>query len=116
MYPNRLMCCAITELDGIQDNWGRFSPKRFLKSASTSYSFTEAAYYVFSTAGRQYTRGEKLAKYITDEKLGKVLKVGEPMPNPNTGRKVTMWVWIVDQEAWEKWRIANGGEKESVWN
>jgi hypothetical protein len=52
--------------------------------------------------------GERLAEYITQNKLGTVTICG-PAPNPsyalppNKGPLIAVWGWAVDHEAFEKW-------------
>lgn len=55
------------------------------------------AMYVFSDAVR-YGNGARLAKFITDNKLGKVIESDECM-NHNSGHSIKTWIWQVNKEA-----------------
>lgn len=75
------------------------------------YYFADAAFYIFSdvVGQRNYTNngGETLAKFITDNNLGKVWET-ERRTNPNSSHEIVVWVWAPDHAALWKWGQENG--------
>jgi hypothetical protein len=65
---------------------------------------------IFSDSARR-GNGKDLAKYITANKLGTVIPSEEVM-NPNTKRKIQMWIWQLDRSAIIKWLKKNHKPKE----
>lgn len=61
------------------------------------YQYVFPAMYVFSDAVN-YGNGARLAKFIQDNNLGKVIESDECM-NHNSGHQIKTWIWQVDKEA-----------------
>jgi len=92
-----LNCCGITEIANIGNDVvqsGKYNPELSIKTAQGR----KAAFYIFSVPDYNLSIGQTLAKFITENKLGTVTKVGRQL-NPNSGNKLTMWVWEPDQDA-----------------
>lgn len=61
------------------------------------YEYVFPAMFVFSDAIK-YLNGERLAKFIQDKNLGKVIE-SDACLNHNSGNPIKTWIWQVDKEA-----------------
>ena len=61
-------------------------------------------YAIFSQAGVQAKYGVTFAKFIEDNKLGKVVRADSKFhKNPNSGNMLTAWIWTLDEKAIDAW-------------
>ena len=69
-------------------------------------------YAIFSQAGARAKYGVAFAKFIQENKLGKVVRAdGKFHKNPNSGNMLTAWIWTLDEkaiDAWLKKELASG--------
>jgi len=92
-------CCGVDEIEALE----RTAKESLLEICEEKYGWgaSQQAFILFTditTSGR----GRKLSKYITDNKLGDVIKTN-PKTNPNSGNRVTVWVWAINETALLKW-------------
>jgi hypothetical protein len=71
--------------------WAKEQQKRYGRHRPY-YLFTEA------TPTGTHKQGDRIVKYIEEHKLGDVAVHG-PLTNDNSGNKVTLFVWMVDNKA-----------------
>jgi hypothetical protein len=80
-------CCGIGEFDGIDER-----PKIIIEDFFDHLDgYKLKGIYIFTDAVRN-GNGEKLAKFIVENKLGTVQSSKSKM-NPNTGRTVKLWIY-----------------------
>ena len=100
-----IQCCGIKELNGIEDN---DEPDEILGSIWEEwFENTPRAFMFFSCRPLdgpriknifKQTEGHRLASYIKTNSLGKIYKMS-PKVNPNSGNRIHMWVWAVNNSA-----------------
>lgn len=103
-------CCGVQFIDSIQDE----TPKETLLAVCAKkyedgenewgdYSDPwEQAFLVFTDNVSDSDYGNKLAKYITEHKLGGV-KATRQRRNPNTTNMIKVWVWTPNERNLKKW-------------
>lgn len=112
---SQLECCGVKEAHGIQEitdpkhNLLSICKRFVMNYTGDSYSYyarcrpmrltmITCAHIVFSQAvgrnhgGNMGNYGEALAKFITEHNLGEVIETN-PTRNPNSGNRVTAWLW-----------------------
>lgn len=113
---NRLRCCGLRELHGVNEIGPNLDPEEFLKRAfniSNPYNVTgqfgrlepdalRCGAYVFTQATPRAKYGERLAKYIEKHNLGTVDRL-ERFKNPNTQRNIYTFLWRLDRKAIVEW-------------
>lgn len=101
-------CCGIREIDGLQYTTSeKKAIQEFLHRTKRNRYFR---FVIFSQADGAWARvpnyGVKFAAFIETNKLG-TLTMSNTAVNPNTGNKVTVWIWSVDWDALKKWAKEN---------
>ena len=93
-----LQCCGIRELAGIT---GR-TPTNILQSmAAEWFENTPRAYIIFSCQSNE-PAGRQLSAYIRQKNLGTIIKTKSKI-NPNSGNKITAWLWAVNNKELQEW-------------
>jgi hypothetical protein len=114
-------CCGIMEMANIQDEPStkailrRFGSEHVPSWGDKAGRFPEkfeAAYFIFSQAGKENPYGEELAKLIKKLKLGRVYSTGWKT-NPNSGNPVKVWIWTPSYKAFKKWYQENKNGQET---
>lgn len=82
-------CCGVYEISSIAR-----PPENVVLSVYEGYGDEEYNLFVFHDV-TSYGNGTKLKNFIRKHKLGKVL-TSPSSHNPNTGRYVTVWTWVVN--------------------
>lgn len=111
----RVACCGISELANIANDIeplkkdqsgyaGEYVYKPEKSIDTLKQSGVRGAFFIFSTPEHTVKYGEALADYIKEKGLGETIRT-EPRYNPNSGSKLTMWVWAVDQDALKAWSL-----------
>lgn len=98
-------CCGVSELSGITDY---ADPKVILEVAANNRfrdGDANGAYYIFTDTGRG-TYGNRLRKYIEDNKLGTVSQT-KGKRNPNTGNSVILYTWMLNVRGFKAWYRKN---------
>lgn len=93
-------CCGIGELYDIHS----VKPDVIVEELESHLrSFRDLPLIIFSDTNRKSNcGGNALAKYIVEKKLGTVVK-SDIKVNPNTRRKIAMWIWTVDYKKLRKY-------------
>ena len=61
-------------------------------------------YAIFSQAGARAKYGVAFAKFIEENRLGKVVRADSKFhKNPNSGNMLTAWIWTLDEKAIDAW-------------
>lgn len=97
MYARGLDCCGIWELTDVEsagDIIGEFH-EFILEKMCPEGEYNGPAFILFSTT-QGSKDGKKLMDYINKEELGVVTKRG-PRVNPNTGNRLTVFIWGIDR-------------------
>lgn len=94
------MSCGISLLNGLAG----VPPEAIVAKILKARSFHDAkrikeAFVLFSDT-EHAQGGNKLYKYIRDNKLGNIVEFG-PRMNPNTGNMIKLWVWEPPHESLE---------------
>lgn len=94
---NTYISCGVDQLYGLRET----KPKIILEEMAQDIvnpTWGELrnppAFVIFSDAAK-FGNGRRLAKYITDHKLGKVYAT-QPKLNLNSKNKIQVWTWSVD--------------------
>ncbi len=103
-------CCGVKEFHGMSG-----TPKDVLMNISGDkyhrYDEEEFAYVVFTDLARR-TLGDRLSKYITNHNLGTMYNI-RTRKNPNSGNKIKMWIWSLNNSKLKTWWYKHGGKKLS---
>ena len=96
-YVRSLSCCAIKEICSLNR-----TPKSTLRDVKyeVAQHYLSQAFFLFTDIKRS-KKGEALARYITDNNLGKVTQT-EYAKNPNSPNQVRIWVWKVKKSEFNK--------------
>jgi hypothetical protein len=97
-YEHYLACCGVRELADIRASI-------FPENALEALDHTKTAFVVFTDVA-PYEYGVSLAAYIRKRKLGTVVTM-IPKKNPNSGNRLKVWLWSIDQKKWAAWKRAN---------
>jgi hypothetical protein len=109
-YLNMMNCCGIKELAPIES----FTPDGAIRNVARRTMWgpsgrkdvlewpTNFRFLIFSQAGTRAKYGTNMVKFIEDNKLGTVVEGGNGI-NPNSRRRVRVWVWTVDHDAVRAW-------------
>lgn len=98
---NDTECCGLHEIYNIQ----RVSADVIL--LDNEFDDDSCAFYLFTdTGGSKRSSGGKLAKFITENKLG-IVTASPTKRNPNSQNMLTVWVWAVNRRAFNAWRRKN---------
>lgn len=108
-YLDDTNCCGIKEIDGLE---GEHNPHYVLRGILRDWwnggyhegsGYGNCAFIFFSTTNH-YTKGigKTLTDYIHAHKLGRVTR-SRPLVNPNSGNKVTMWMWELSKRNIAAW-------------
>ena len=101
-----MRCCGVKELNGIS---GDRSPEEVIRSLVHGGVWdSNFRFLIFTEAGSRSRYGKNLAKFITDNALGDVVKSSKGI-NPNSRRVLTVWTWNVDHAGVRKWIKENSG-------
>lgn len=110
---NCLKCCAILELHGTHEFASTGKQTEFLRQAAVGYLSKQhhrnkaVPPYMIFTASPMI--GAHYQKLIEQLKLGTVTSIG---PQMNwTGRPITIYVWVVDNDNLKKWMVDSQEEK-----
>lgn len=105
---NGLSCCALAEIDGLGYSGGAENAllAMFQDSPYDDRTSWVSAIILFTGASaRKSTQAEyarEFAAYIKKHKLGTV-EQHTPTYNPNSGKYVTLYVWLTNIEALKRW-------------
>lgn len=90
---NQLECCAVAELDGIQDS----TLSRTLRDIYEDWFIEEVfnGRFIVFTDNDSCEDGDELRDYIKKHNLGTVV-VTRKAVNPNSGNYVKVYVWTVN--------------------
>lgn len=103
MSIERLTCCGLFELSGVQS----VSAEEAVREVCENWfdEDEQGAYIIFTTV--EGLRGTQLAKFIKKFRLGDVQKQ-RPAINANTSNRLSMWVWRVNKtELQAYWKRTN---------
>lgn len=120
-------CCGVKEICRLQDSKNsKEALIAVLKYPISGFQFTsrkkpvprmgQTFFTQVDNAGEQCRTkyGEHFAKYLRNQKLGKVVQCSSPAPNPNypRGHQIKIWIWTPNPKAcWEWWK--KNAEKEA---
>jgi len=92
-------CCGVDEIEALE----RTAKESLLEICEEKYGWgaSQQAFILFTDIASS-TRGKNLSKYITEKKLGDVIKTA-PKTNPNSGNRVTVWVWAINEKSLLAW-------------
>ena len=94
-------CCGVLEYDGVT---GQTPTKILLNICENKYDNWEgykSAFITFTDVAKS-SNGKNLYSYILKNKLGTVVKT-RARTNPNTRRKIKIWVWSPNETNLRKW-------------
>lgn len=107
MNINYVTCCGIKELHGLNAVNGVVPPiltnavEKEIEGIARLRGAHYNAYMFFSdVAGNK--GGPRLKEYIEKNGLGEVVTM-PTRRNFNSGNDITMWIWVVDHEAFDQW-------------
>lgn len=86
-------CCGLRDLNGIQEK----DTGKLLINFWRMWESRRGAFVLFSDPV-DFGNGERLRKYIEDNKLGVVYETLEKT-NPNSGRLLKVYIWDIDEKA-----------------
>lgn len=92
-------CCGVHEIEALE----RTAKESLLEICEEKYGWgaSQQAFILFTDITTS-VRGRKLSKYITDNNLGDIIKTASKV-NPNSGNRVTVWVWAVNEKRLLAW-------------
>ncbi len=88
-------CCGVRELYNLG---GRSLDIIRQVHNAIEHDNLNAAYYMFADRVDDTGNGQKLARYIAKNELGKLIKT-PPTYNPQSEHNLEVWLWAIDQEA-----------------
>lgn len=120
MHIHPLSCCGMRELALIETHsypeeilkefGGMITPRglmgweteRELPINSPRRARDKFRYVVFSST-KSRPKGEKLAAYIEEHKLGTIISTDGYHKNPNSRSTIKAWIWTLDHKAFHAW-------------
>ena len=108
----RTKCCGLREYSGLRstphETMKVFAKELFggmvREDFRTTRVYIDGTYYLFSGTTRSVVKD--LAKFIEDEKLGKVYKTGYKT-NPNSGNRLMVFIFEPNKKKLRKWYARN---------
>lgn len=104
-------CCAIDELYGIMDD--NDPVKSVMTVCEERYEEEGDQAFVMFTDIKERKIGKALAQYILKHKLGTIVNT-RARKNPNSGNKVSVWIWGVNDRNLRAWYRKQEGIKRIV--
>jgi hypothetical protein len=97
---NGMRCCGWREIFNLSSYQGDFNLalKSLCNSGVIGINYTGCGALLFTAAGSRSSYASKFAKDIVENKLGEVIKL-PVFKNPNTGRQIKGYMWILDKTA-----------------
>lgn len=99
-------CCGVKDYHGLMQ-----TPTATLKYVGSQiYSWGQGCAFVMFTDTGMASRAEEIKRYIAQYNLGKVT-VSHTERNPNSGNRLTVYIWAINQEAFANWYATEGWAK-----
>ena len=100
---HRTSCCGLREYEGLDD---LNTAEEALLDMHEAWDDMEGAFIIFTDPTCE-PGGERLCKYITRYRLGKVTKIRAKI-NPNSNNMLRVYIWAVNITKYDRW-IDNAG-------
>jgi hypothetical protein len=111
MVIKETSCCGVIELEGIAS----ISPRDAVVEICSQEDIGGNRYanfrFIIFTGVVKELYGQKLKKYILDNKLGTIIETRAGL-NPNSHNIIKVWVWTLDRRALSHWCVKDKPDDE----